>query len=40
VRRALPEPIADVARYGYLTGWRRGEILGLTWAEVDRPTRG
>jgi integrase len=32
----LPGDLADVARFGYLTGWRRGMILGLTWEEVDR----
>jgi integrase len=32
----LPEPIASIARFAYLTGWRKGEILSLTWAAVDR----
>ncbi len=27
---ALPEYLRDVARFGYCTGWRRSEILGLT----------
>jgi integrase len=26
---------AAVARFAYLTGWRRSEILGLPWADVD-----
>ncbi len=39
VHAALPGPLADVARFGYLTGWRKQEILGLTWAEVDRADR-
>ena len=33
---ALPEILRDVARFGYLTGWRRGEILSLRWSDVDR----
>ena len=32
----LPDHLEDVARFGYATGWRRGEILTLTWADVDR----
>lgn len=34
--RQLPDPINDVARFGYLVGWRKEEILGLTWSMVDR----
>jgi integrase len=33
---ALPEPLKDLARFAFLTGWRRGEIIGLRWANVDR----
>lgn len=39
VERLLPllaPPLDDITRFGYLTGWRRGMILGLTWEEVDR----
>jgi integrase len=32
----LPEPHADIARFGYGCGWRLSEILGLQWSEVDR----
>lgn len=32
----LPLPLDDAALFSYLTGWRRGTILGLTWSEVDR----
>jgi integrase len=32
---ALPDYLQDVARFAYLTGWRRSEILRLTWADVD-----
>ncbi len=35
VERALPDPIADVARFGWLSGWRKGEIVGMTWEQVD-----
>jgi integrase len=34
--RELPDDLKDVARFGYLTGWRRGEIGGLSWENVDR----
>jgi integrase len=35
----LPPPIADIAWFAYLSGWRRGEIFSLTWDDVDL-TRG
>lgn len=31
----LPEHLAPVAVFAYLTGWRRGEIVSLRWADVD-----
>lgn len=33
---ALPEYLQDFAQFGYLSGWRKGEIASLTWADVDR----
>lgn len=35
----LPVYLWDFARFGYLTGWRKGEIASLTWADVDRSGR-
>jgi len=35
----LPEPINEIARFGYLSGWRRGEIVPLRWDAVDRNAR-
>ena len=32
----LPAYLVDVARYGYITDWRKGEILSLKWDAVDR----
>src|SRR5260370_13560141 len=32
----LPEPLDDMARFGFATGWRRGELLYLTWAAVSK----
>src|SRR2546428_4838714 len=32
----LPDPINDAVTLGYLSEWRRAEVLGLTWSEVDR----
>jgi integrase len=36
VVRHLPEHLVEVARFGYLTGWRRGEVAALRWENVDR----
>jgi len=35
----LPELVADAARFPYLSGWRRGEILPLRWDAVDRAAK-
>ncbi len=35
----LSEHLRDFARFGYLSGWRKGEIASLTWADVDREGR-
>jgi integrase len=32
---ALPEHLQAVVSFAYHTGWRRGEIVGLTWDRVD-----
>jgi integrase len=34
-RAALPDYLQPVVTFAYYTGWRRGEILKLTWAQVD-----
>ena len=35
----LPEPLADVTQFAFLSGWRKGEILPLQWDAVDRAAR-
>lgn len=35
VRSNLPPSFQDVLDFAYYSGWRRNEILGLTWDEVD-----
>jgi len=35
IRAHLPPDYQDVLDFGYLTGWRRREVTGLTWDEVD-----
>ena len=35
VRQRLPAAFQDVLDFAYFSGWRRNEILGLTWDEVD-----
>jgi len=32
---ALPAYLRDFARFGYVTGWRKGEISAVRWADVD-----
>jgi integrase len=39
VAAGLPEPLGDLARFAYLSGWRRSEIVGLQWENVDRAGR-
>jgi len=36
VRAALPGNLQDAATFAYLSGWRRGEVTSLRWADVDR----
>ena len=38
VASTLPSVLADFALFGYLTGWRKGEIKSLRWADVDGDT--
>lgn len=35
VRAALPRDEGDVAEYLYWSGWRKSEVLGLRWSDVD-----
>jgi integrase len=35
VRAYLPAGFQDILDFAYYSGWRKSEILGLTWAEVD-----
>jgi hypothetical protein len=35
---ALPDSLRDFARFGYFTGWRRGEIISLTWSRTVGPS--
>jgi integrase len=31
----LPEPLGRIAAVALFSGWRKSEILGLTWAQID-----
>ena len=35
VRAQLPAPWQDVLDVAYYSGWRKNEILFLTWEEID-----
>lgn len=35
MRAALPDYLKPVVTSAYLTDWRKGEILGLKWNQVD-----
>ncbi len=35
IRKELPDWGVDVFEFAYFTGWRRNEVLWLTWEEVD-----
>lgn len=39
LHQALPSPYADAALFAYRSGWRRGEVQGLTWEQVDLAAR-
>jgi integrase len=36
LRKHLPAAYRDVLDFGYLTGWRKSEILSLEWRDVER----
>jgi integrase len=35
LRNALPSHLKPAVTFAYYTGWRKGEIFGLTWEKVD-----
>lgn len=39
IAAALPEDLADAARFAYRSGWRKGQIAQLRWEHVDRANR-
>jgi integrase len=40
VCKYLAPDLADLAMFAYLTGWRKGEVLGLEWRNVTLDRRG
>ena len=35
VRAHLPAPWQDILDLAYYSGWRKNEVLGLTWEQID-----
>ena len=35
----LPEDLRDLTRFAWLTGWRKGAIISLRWADIDLTER-
>ena len=35
IRKHLPDWVKPVADFAYISGWRKSEILGLQWRQVD-----
>ena len=35
LKNVLPEELRPIVTFAYHSGWRKGEILGLTWDKVD-----
>ena len=35
LRKNLPEELRPIVTFAYHSGWRKGEILGLTWDKID-----
>jgi integrase len=36
IAKNLPAYLRDFARFGYISGWRKGELQTLAWADVNR----
>jgi integrase len=35
----LPAPLDDIARFAFVCGWRKQEVLSLSWSDVDLDAR-
>ena len=39
IAKNLPDPLDDVARFAFVCGWRKQEVLSLSWSDVDLDAR-